>query len=916
MSDEAKDKSSHIEQHPQLIDAALPEAQAYLNSIIASAMDAIITVDEQQRVVLFNPAAEALFGWTATAAIGKPLDIFIPARFQDVHQQHVQAFGENGTTSRRMGNLGTLYGVRVDGTEFPLEATISQAEVRGRRLYTAVIRDITNRVRNEELLRQSEERYRAVVEDLPGLICRYKAGGIITFVNDAYCDYFGKSRGALLGQSFLSLIPEAEHEAIYERIASLTLESPVSVQEHPVIVADGTVRWQRWVDRALFDQKGNVVAYQSVGEDVTEQWETKAALLESEERYRSMVAALGEGIVLQDAEGVILACNASAEQILGLSAEQMMGRTSLDPRWRAVHEDGSVFPGEIHPAMMTLQTGHSYNNVVMGIHKPDGELTWISINSEPLFKPDVVKPYAVVASFTDITERKQAGAEFQLQKTILEAQLEASIDGLLITSPQGEWLFYNQRLVELWQIPPEIVATRSSRVAVSFLSEQLLHPETVLQTLRFLEEHSDYEDRVELVLKDGRTFDRYTAPVKGANGEYYGRLWTYRDVTPQKELEAQLLQAQKMEAIGRLAGGIAHDFNNYLVPMISYAELSMMSVEADSRLHSYLERIVESAERAADITQQILAFSRQQVLTMHMLDLNLVIINFEKMIRRLIGENIKIEMFLTPDLAPIRADKSQLEQVLMNLVINARDAMLDGGKLTLETANVYLDANYTRAHPGVEVGHYVMLAVSDNGHGMDEATQRRIFDPFFTTKETGKGTGLGLATVFGIVKQHRGNIWAYSEPRQGATFKIYLPQVERGGGTAVAEEKLLTSLLGTETILVVEDEEMVRELVRETLVAHGYTVLEAASPEEGLRLATEIKEAIHLLLTDVIMPGMNGRQLYEAIRLIHPQIPVLYMSGYTDNVIVHHGILDEGIHFLQKPFNVRQLTQKVRQALD
>ncbi len=398
---------------------------------------------------------------------------------------------------------------------------------------------------------------------------------------------------------------------------------------------------------------------------------------------------------------------------------------------------------------------------------------------------------------------------------------------------------------------------------------------------------------------------------------------TFIDVTERKKAEAerealqeQLLQAQKMESIGRLAGGVAHDFNNVLVPIIGYVDLAMMSLSPDEKLYVNLQRVREAAERAAGLTRQILAFSRKQVLEMRVLDLNAVVSDFEKMIQRLIGEDIALATFLEPALGRIEADPGQLEQVLLNLAVNARDAMPTGGKLALETANVYLDDAYVQKYADSQPpGHYVMLAVSDTGYGMSPEIKRNIFEPFFTTKEQGKGTGLGLATVFGIVKQHRGNIWVYSEPGSGTTFKIYLPRVEAPAKISETTALEPESVYGTETILVVEDEVMVRQLVCETLAAFGYQVIEAKSAADGLRLAMETTSPLHLLLTDVIMPEINGRQLYQKLAGIRPEIKVLYMSGYTDNVIVHHGILDEGINFLQKPFSVQSLTRKVKQVL-
>ena len=382
-------------------------------------------------------------------------------------------------------------------------------------------------------------------------------------------------------------------------------------------------------------------------------------------------------------------------------------------------------------------------------------------------------------------------------------------------------------------------------------------------------------------------------------------------------LEAQLRHVQKMDAIGLLAGGIAHDFNNLLMPIIGYVELGMMKLSPETELYTDLKRVREATARATDLTRQILAFSRKQVFEMQVIDLNSVVADFKKMVKRLIGEDIDLQVFPELDLYEIKADKGQLEQVLMNLAVNARDAMPAGGKLTIKTANVYLDKAYLKQSAAARPpGLYVMLAVSDTGCGMDAETRQKIFEPFFTTKEKGKGTGLGLSTVFGIIKQHGGCIRVDSEPGRGTTFKIYLPQAE---GTAQTREMTTAEpavLCGMETVLVVEDDELVRQLVCKTLTSCGYNVLEATDPKDALRLASENRETLGLLLTDVIMPGMNGKELYRKTAAIHPDIEVLYMSGYTNDVIAHHGILDEGVNFLQKPFTVQNLTQKVRQVFE
>ncbi|MFO7541067.1 MAG: response regulator [Chloroflexota bacterium] len=426
------------------------------------------------------------------------------------------------------------------------------------------------------------------------------------------------------------------------------------------------------------------------------------------------------------------------------------------------------------------------------------------------------------------------------------------------------------------------------------------------------------------VCKDGPLMwvEEFARSINRPDGGIYV-LVVCQDITKRKQLEAeneqltaQFYQAQKMDSLGRLAGGIAHDFNNLLVPILGYTELNLRKLAPESRLYTNLTQIKEAAERAANLTRQILAFSRQQVLELQLLDLNVIIDEFEKMLQRLIGEDIELKTILSSPLDLIKADKGQIEQVLMNLAVNSRDAMPTGGKLAFETANVFLDEAYFKKHTSELVpGHYVMLAVSDTGQGMDAETRKRIFDPFFTTKESGKGTGLGLATVFGIIKQHQGHIWVYSELGQGTTFKIYLPKAKETRQPSTPTTEAPTSIYGTETVLVVEDNEIVRKLVCETLEAHGYDVIEAQSPSECLEYASG-KDSVHLLLTDVIMPKMNGKELYQKLITIHPNSKVLYMSGYTNDVIVHYGILDEGISFLQKPFTIRGLTRKIREVLD
>ena len=426
--------------------------------------------------------------------------------------------------------------------------------------------------------------------------------------------------------------------------------------------------------------------------------------------------------------------------------------------------------------------------------------------------------------------------------------------------------------------------------------------------------------------KDGTTLpvlvkDRV---IRDKGGRIIGIRSTVEDITERRrseealrKSEEQLRQWQKVEAIGRLAGGIAHDFNNLLMTIKGCSEILLQECDAQDPRREEAEEIQKAAERATSLTRQLLAFGRRQILQPQVLDLNKVVTNMNKMLQRVIGEDIQLLTVLEPKLRPVKVDPGQIEQVIMNLAVNARDAMPRGGRLTIETANVFLDEDYAQQHVSVKPGSYVMLAVSDNGCGMDQETQSHLFEPFFTTKEKGKGTGLGLSTVYGIVKQSGGNIWAYSELGRGTTFKIYLPMVTQAVKEKYARpERRRISARGAETILLVEDEKAVRMMIGKTLQSKGYAVLEAQHGQEALSICEDYSGPIHLMVTDVVMPLMSGKELAEQLAPQRPEMKVLYMSGYPDNSIVQHGVLEPGTEFLQKPFTLNTLEAKVREILD
>jgi signal transduction histidine kinase len=412
-------------------------------------------------------------------------------------------------------------------------------------------------------------------------------------------------------------------------------------------------------------------------------------------------------------------------------------------------------------------------------------------------------------------------------------------------------------------------------------------------------------------------------PLRGEAGEVNGVIATVEDITAQVEAERtaadlhqQLERMRKLESIGRLAGGIAHDFNNLLTPILGYTEMAQMQVLPGSPAAKNLDRVIHAAERARDLVGQFLAFGRKQVLEVKVCSLNTLVAEYENVLRRLVREDIQLALELQPRLSTCRVDPSQVEQILLNLVSNAVDAMGGPGILTIETRNATLDATYADTHPNVEPGAYVMLAVSDTGVGMDAATQAQIFEPFFTTKESDGGTGLGLATVYGLVRQHKGHLWVYSEQGRGSTFKIYLPAVETPEQARPAPKHRGSSREGHELVLLVEDDHDVRDLVRTILEQRGYRVIEAADSDQALEQAAACAEPIELVLTDVIVPRLNGREIFRRVQRIHPEARVLYMSGYTDNVVGSQGLLDEGIDFLQKPFSTQDLLLKVEEVLE
>jgi PAS domain S-box-containing protein len=546
--------------------------------------------------------------------------------------------------------------------------------------------------------------------------------------------------------------------------------------------------------------------------------------------------------------------------------------------------------------------------IIRGREHPYGVLGVYTTSARKFAADDVNFLRSVANVLAEAIGRKRAEDEVRNSESQFRALFDHALDAVLISDDVGVYVDANPAACALLGARfDEIIG----HTVYDFIEQDYI-AETSRMREQFLEEGT-MQGLFSLRRLDGKVVEvDFSATANFIPGRHLSVL---RDVTEQRKLEEQLRQSQKLESVGLLAGGIAHDFNNLLTVITGYSDLTLMRLDKVDPLARNVEQIVKATERATSLTRQLLAFSRKQVLQPKVLDLNSVIVNIEKMLGRLIGEDMELSTSLGVGLGHVKVDPGQIEQVIFNLTVNARDAMPKGGKITLETANIYLDEAYARQHLAVQPGWHAMLAVTDTGCGMEAETQKSIFEPFFTTKEQGKGTGLGLSTVYGIVKQSGGNIWVYSEVGVGTTFKIYLPLVDEHVTAPDVDAARPESIAGTEMILLVEDEEMVRNLARESLRMHGYTVLEAANAREALLICQQHEGPIHLLLTDVVMPRMSGRELAEQLVRLRPDMSILYMSGYPDQSIVHHGILDEDIAFIGKPFTPDALVLKVAEVL-
>jgi len=612
--------------------------------------------------------------------------------------------------------------------------------------------------------------------------------------------------------------------------------------------------------------------------------------------------AAANPIIISRRDGTIVWVNKAFEELSGYTREEALGQSTR------LLKAGQQSPSFYKNMWETILSGQRWRGELVNRRK-DGTVYEEEMTITPV-KNGAGDVTHFIAIKLDITERKRA-EEWICR---LAQAVENSAELIAIANPDGRISFANQALLQATGYKDtEIIGEFFGKTLISHNNPPALDEEIRARTLL----EGGWRGECLGRRKDDSQFPVFlsTGQIKDSQGLVIGIFGIGQDITDRKRLEEQLLVSQKMEAVGRLAVGVAHDFNNLLGVIVGYSDLVLDAFPSDDPRHQQLEQIKKAGLRATSLTRQLLTFSRKQVCQPVVLDINALVTDFNKMLRRMVGEDIEFTNALHQGLGQVKADPGQIEQVIMNLVVNSRDAMPNGGKLIIETANVDLDEDYCLLHPSVQPGHYVMLAVSDTGSGMDAKTQARIFEPFFTTKEEGKGTGLGLATVYGVVKQSEGHIWVYSELGKGTTFKIYFPRIDEPAHSAATDLGAPGSMRGSETILLAEDSALLRVLTCTLLENNRYEVIAAENGMEAVKLAERCDRPIHLLLTDVVMPGMSGRELADRLAVKRPGMRVLYMSGYTNDAIVHHGVLEPGLFFLQKPFSQEALTHKLREVL-
>jgi two-component system cell cycle sensor histidine kinase/response regulator CckA len=888
---------------------ALRQSEVRFRSLIEHSMDLISIVGADGRIRYASPALTPLLGYAPAELDGTVgFDLVHPDDLARVQAAFARALGGAAAEIReefrfrhRDGSWRFLESVVTNLVDEP---TVGGLVVNAR--------DVTERRRAEETLRRERFLVDTLMEHVPDAIYFKDADSRFLRINRATAQRFGlKDPADAIGKTDFDVFASEHAQAAWnDERAILETGQPVVDKEELERWPDRPSAWVSTTKMPLRDEAGRVIGTFGVSRDITERKLAQLELEHSRERFERIFhrAPVAMALSAQD-DGRILDVNDEYVELLGYGRDELVGHTSL--------EVGIWLDRRDYDAMERVATERrAVREYQLRLRAKDGRIRAVRASFQALQLDD--RP-VLLAAFTDITERREAERRLEESESRFRTAFMTGSDAHVIAGrDDGRIYEVNDQFTAMFGYRRDEAVGRTAHELGLWA-----RPEARQEMLALLAAHGQVRNlEVMARRKDGETFPVFFSASELAIGDPPLLLVLVRDVTELRRstealrsLEEQFRQAQRLEAVGRLAGGVAHDFNNVLTAITGTCDLLLLDLAPGDRRREDVEDIKKAAERATTLTRQLLAFSRRQVLQAQTLDLNAVVRALEKMLPRLLGEDVQLTLSLAPDLGAVHADPGQIDQVLVNLAVNARDAMPEGGRLTIETANVELDETYAREHAGVVAGPHVALMVTDTGVGMDAEIQSHIFEPFFTTKGEGKGTGLGLSTVHGIVTQSGGTVWVYSEPGRGTTLKIYLPRVDERVPRA---EPTPTETVpgGRETLLLAEDDPGVRRVASQVLTQKGYHVLVAPNGEAALTMARAHEGEITLLVTDLVMPGMTGRELAELLEATRPGLRVLYMSGYTDDSVVRHGVLSEGLAYLQKPFTPQALAAKVREVLD
>jgi PAS domain S-box-containing protein len=888
--------------YQQVLDA-LRQTEVRYRHLIEYATDIIYTHTLDGQITSLNKVVEAVLGYRTDELIGKPIQDLIAPEHRELSRMMMSEKLEKGESTRYTVNALTKSGHRV-----PLEVATQMIYDEGVPFAVqGIARDVTERQRSAEALARSESYFRALIENAADAVTILNDDATVRYSSPALQRIIGYAPSERRTQSVFELVhPEDVVHAVdafnkCRQSANATVNQTVRALHR-----DGTWRHIEFtIVNLLTDPhiEGLVLNWR----DITDKIVAQQTLRDREHFYRAITERSSDIIAIIDPAPAIRYLSPSFETVLRHKISDVIGT----PGFQLVHPDD--VPRAMKILELLITAGREMVTEELRIVDARGHYHDMDIRARNLLRDPTIR--GIVVDMRDVTDRKRAERALRASEERFRKVLETSGEGIVMRDQDGFITFANERFAEMMgQTVQQLLGRHVDTIVVP---EHL----PALQASAERRRRTGRSETLDLQFQreDGSRMDAILAasPMYDEKGNFTGSLGMITDMTERKRLEEQLRQSQKMEAVGRLAGGVAHDFNNLLTAIRGHVDLLLDDNRIDTATRSDIEEIRKAADRAAALTQQLLAFSRRQMLQPVVLEFDGIVREMESLLRRLIAEDISLRTNLTAGSTRVRADRGQIEQVLLNLVVNARDAMPNGGDLFIETANVELDEEFVRSNEGASVGPHARLSVRDTGIGMDAATLSHIFEPFFTTKAVGKGTGLGLATVYGIVKQSGGYIRADSEVGVGTTFEIFLPHVQDPlqRPREVPVEKHAQA--AGETILVAEDEDAVRALTSRILRKRGYNVLEAKDGREAVNVALAHRGEIRLLVTDVIMPHLNGRELSERIAKVMPHVKVLYMSGYTDDALLQRGVLQSGTgNFLEKPFTPEALAKKVREVLE